>query len=149
MEPTTETIALDTSTQSSATVDKKLTKWDAITRIFANSIALAKEGKELAPKVKSNETTPTSIVMVKETETLDSVCYINSESKCEKLEGSVLDTENHLEAELKHNLGREFNESLQDFLRDNYLRNRPMSCTQTMSCSSVTACSIVVSCSPF
>lgn len=144
-----ETMTLDVSTQSAATVDKKLTKWDAITGIFANSIALAKEGKEVAPKVKANETTPTSIVMVKETETLDSVCYINAESKCEKLEGSVLDTENYLEAELRHNLGPDFNNSLNNFLYDNYLRNRPMSCTQTMSCSSVTACSIVVSCSPF
>jgi hypothetical protein len=143
-----ETATLDVSTQSAATVDKKLTKWDAVTGIFANSISLAKEGKELAPKVKANETTPTSIVIVKETETLDSVCYINAESKCEKLEGSVLDTENYLEAELRHNLGPDFNNSLNNFLYDNYLRNRPMSCSQRMSCSK-DSCSIVLTCSPF
>ena len=78
-EHATETNALDVSTQSASTTDEKLTKWDAITGIFANSIALAKEGKEVAPKLKSNETTPTSIVMVKETDTLDTVCYINAE----------------------------------------------------------------------
>lgn len=147
-EHATETNALDVSTQSASTTDKKLTKWDAITGIFANSIALAKEGKEVAPKLKSNETTPTSIVMVKETDTLDTVCYINAESKCEKLEGSVLDTETYLEAELRHNLGPDFNNSLNNFLYDNYLRNRPMSCSQRMSCSKNT-CTIVLTCSPY
>jgi hypothetical protein len=145
--PNAETMALDVSTQSAA-VDKNLTNRDAITGIFATSVALATEGKEVAPKVKANETTPTSVIMVKETETLDSVCYINAESKCEKLEGSVLVTENDLEAELKHNLGPDFNQTLNNFLYDNYLRNRPMSCSQTASCSK-DGCSIVLTCSAY
>lgn len=143
--PTAETMAPDVPSQSAAAVDKNLTKGDAITGIFANSIALAKEGQEVAPKVKANETTATSVIRVKETERLDSVCYINAESKCEKLAGSVLATENHLEAELSHNLGPDFNNALNNFLYDNYLRNRPMSCTQTMSCSN-NGCSLVMTC---
>ena len=125
-----------------------MSKWDALTGIVANGVALAKEGKEVADKIKANETTPTSIIIVKETDTVDSVCYINAESKCEKVGGSVLDTGDYLEADLKHDLGNEFNSSLAIFLIEHYLRNRPMSCSQRMSCSK-NSCSIVLTCSTF
>ncbi|OGO76167.1 MAG: hypothetical protein A2203_15270 [Chromatiales bacterium RIFOXYA1_FULL_46_5] len=131
---------------SAANTNKKHGKAEIADSALTDSVASAKAGVEVAALIKGNETTDTLLAIVKETDSLDSVCYLQADSQCETLAGRVLSTEHLFEANLSHSLGAQFNESLQNFLYEHYLNGKTESDTQNMSCSKH-ACSTVVSAS--
>lgn len=129
-----------------ANTTKKTGKAAVADSAMVDSVASVKAGVEVAALIKGNETTNTLLAIVKETDSLDSVCYLHAELECETLAGRVLSTEHLFEANLTHSLGADFNNALQNFLYEHYLKGKTESDIQNMTCSK-TMCSTVVSAS--
>lgn len=136
----------ESADDGAASSNKKTGKADFVDRALVDSAASAKVGVDVAALIKGNETTDTLLAIVRETDSLDSVCYLQAESQCETLAGRVLSTEHLFEVNLTHRLGADFNNALQNFLYSHYLDGKTESDTQSMNCSK-NACSIVVSAS--
>jgi hypothetical protein len=147
--PDTDPVAVSqraSADDGAVSTNKKPDKAEVADSALTDSVASAKAGVEVAALIKGNETTDTLLAIVKKTDGLDSVCYLQAELECETLVGRVLSTEHLFKANLTHSLGADFNNSLQNFLYEHYLNGKTESDTQKMSCSKH-ACSTVVSAS--